>query len=265
VRNLPVEELEKVDKPDDSLDDRFVRKVFYVCLNSGKILLESGAETYRIEDTMVRMANNYGIDNVQVFVTTTVIILSMNDYSLSQTIRIEERANNLEKVVNINDLSRQITRGLPIKDAIKSIENIHETKMFPFWLVITAGAIVSAMFLLLFDGVPSDLPIAAFGGAVGVLITESIQRYTRIKFFNEFFAAFFIALSAVLYVEFGLGSQLETIIIAAVMPLVPGVLITNAIREMIRGHILAGTMKGAEASLTAIAIGAGVGLVFMMM
>lgn len=262
---MSIEPLETVDKPDDSLDDKFVRKVFYVCLNSGKILLESGAETYRIEDTMVRMANTYGIDNVQVFVTTTVIILSMNDYALSQTVRIEERANNLEKVVNINDLSRQITRGLPINEAIKTIETIHETKMFPLWLVILSGGVVAAMFLLLFKGTAIDIPIAVFGGMLGVLITESIQRYTKIKFFNEFFASFFIALFSVLYVDYGPGMQLETIIIAAVMPLVPGVLITNAIREMIRGHILAGTMKGAEASLTAIAIGAGVGLVFMLM
>lgn len=260
---MSVEELETVDKPDDSLDDAFVRNVFYVCLNSGKILLESGAETYRIEDTMIRMANNYGIDNVQVFVTTTVIILSMNDYALSQTIRIDERANNLQKVVNINDLSRSITKGLPIHEAINKIEDIHETKMYPFWLIVFTGGMVSIMFLLLFNGVPGDIPVAAAGGMVGVLITESIQRYTKIKFFNEFFAAFFIAVISVLYVELGPGLELETIIIAAVMPLVPGVLITNAIREMIRGHLMAGTMKGAEASLTAIAIGAGVGLVFM--
>lgn len=260
---MSFEELETVDKPDDSLDEAFVRKVFFVCLNSGKILLESGAETYRIEDTMVRMAGNYGIDNVQVFVTTTVIILSMNDYALSQTIRIDERANNLQKVVNINDLSRSISKGLPIKDAIKTIENIHETEMFPFWLVVFTGGMVAIMFLLLFNGAPVDIPVAAAGGMAGVLITESIQRYTKIKFFNEFFAALFIAVISVLYVEFGPGAALETIIIAAVMPLVPGVLITNAIREMIRGHLMAGTMKGAEASLTAIAIGAGVGLVFM--
>lgn len=149
---MSFEELETVDKPDDSLDEAFVRKVFFVCLNSGKILLESGAETYRIEDTMVRMAGNYGIDNVQVFVTTTVIILSMNDYALSQTIRIDERANNLQKVVNINDLSRSISKGLPIKEAINTIENIHETEMFPFWLVVFTGGVVAIMFLLLFNG-----------------------------------------------------------------------------------------------------------------
>lgn len=265
VSPLSVVELETVDQPDDSLDEGYVRKVFYVCLNSGKILMESGAETYRIEDTMVRMANSYGIDNVQVFVTTTVIILSMNDYGLSQTVRIEERANNLEKVVNVNDLSRQISAGLRLRDAVESVEKIHEAKVFPFWLVVGTGGVVAVMFLLLFSGSLVDIPIAALGGMGGVLITEGIQRYTKIKFFNEFFAALFIAAIAVLYVQYGPGRDLETIIISAVMPLVPGVLITNAIRELIRGHTLAGTMKGAEASLTAVAIGAGVGLVFMLM
>ena len=48
------------------------------------------------------------------------------------------------------------------------------------------------------------------------------------------------------------------------MPLVPGVPITNALRELIRGHFLAGSMKGIEAGLTAIAIGAGVGTVFLI-
>ena len=50
------------------------------------MLLESGAETYRIEDTMLRIASNYGIGNAQVFVTPTVIIFSLNDYALTQTL-----------------------------------------------------------------------------------------------------------------------------------------------------------------------------------
>lgn len=93
---------------------------------------------------------------------------------------------------------------------------------------------------------------------------EGIQRYTRVQFFTEFFAALYIATVAVILVNLDYGLMLDTIIIASVMPLVPGVLITNAIREMIRGHLMAGIMKGAEAGLTAIAIGAGVGLVLML-
>lgn len=257
-------ELEIIEAPDRVYSEDFVRDVFYIAINSGKILLENGAETYRIEDTMLRIASSYGIENAQVFVTPTVIIFSMNDYALTQTVRIEERANNLEKVDSINNLSRRISDGLPLKTAIKQLETIHEARMFPFWLVVLSGGIIGVMFLYLFEGVLIDVPAAFIGGAGGVLILEGILRYTKLKFFIEFFAALFIGIVSVLYVGSGPGQMLDTIVIASVMPLVPGVLITNAIREMIRGHLLAGIVKGAEAALTAIAIGAGVGLVFML-
>ncbi|WP_411843522.1 threonine/serine exporter family protein [Salinicoccus sp. HZC-1] len=257
-------ELEIIEAPDRVYSDDFVRDVFYIAINSGKILLENGAETYRIEDTMARIASRYGIENSQVFVTPTVIIFSMNDYALTQTVRIEERANNLEKVDSINNLSRRISGGLPLKKAIDQLETIHEARMFPFWLLVLSGGIIGIMFLYLFEGALGDVAGAFIGGAGGVLIMEGLLRYTKLKFFTEFFAALFIGLVGIIYVEYGPGGMLDTIVIASVMPLVPGVLITNAIREMIRGHLLAGIIKGAEAALTAVAIGAGVGLVFML-
>ncbi|MFC3420255.1 threonine/serine exporter family protein [Salinicoccus hispanicus] len=257
-------ELEVMEAPDKVLSEDFVRDVFYIAVNCGKMLLESGAETYRIEDTMLRIASSYGIENAQVFVTPTVIIFSLNDYALTQTVRIDERANNLEKIMSVNELSRRISAGLPLKRAISSLETIHNTIFFPFWLVVLSGGAIGFMFLLLFDGVVTDLPAAFIAGAGGVLIMEGIQRYAKVKFFTEFFAALYIAVVSIVLVGNGYGTMLDTIIIAGVMPLVPGVLITNAIREMIRGHLMAGVIKGAEAGLTAIAIGAGVGLVFLL-
>ena len=257
-------ELEVIEAPDEVLGEDFVRDVFYIVINCGKMLLESGAETYRIEDTMLRIASNYGIENAQVFVTPTVIIFSLNDYALTQTLRIEERSNNLEKVMVVNELSRRISDGLPLKQAIRGMEKIHNTRFFPLWLLVLSGGVIGIMFLLLFEGIARDIPAAFIGGAGGVFLMEGIQRYTRVQFFTEFFAALYIATVAVIFVELGYGIMLDTIIIASVMPLVPGVLITNAIREMIRGHLMAGIMKGAEAGLTAIAIGAGVGLVLML-
>lgn len=261
---LSTGELEVLRTPDESLKEGYVRDVFYLAINCGKMMLESGAETYRIEDTMMRISKNYGIKDPQVFVTTTVIIFSMNEYSLTQTVRIDYRGNHLEKVENINTLSRKIAGGMTLKKALDEVETIHDTITFPFWLMVAAGGMVGALFLLLFNGHVMDIPAAVIGGAVGVFVMEGLLRYTRIKFFTEFFASLVLSVVSYIYVSTGLGVNLDTIIIASVMPLVPGVLITNAVREMIRGHILAGTMKGAEAALTSTAIGAGVGLVFML-
>lgn len=49
-------------------------KVIDVVLIAGRILLESGAETYRVEDTMTRIAASYGLDDTYSFVTSTAII-----------------------------------------------------------------------------------------------------------------------------------------------------------------------------------------------
>lgn len=74
-------------------------------------------------------------------------------------------------------------------------------------------------------------------------------------------ASFLIGMIAYLFIVTGLGAELDKIIIGSVMPLVPGLLITNAVRDLIAGHLVSGISKGAEAFLTAFAIGTGVAVV----
>ena len=71
-------------------------KVIDLVLVAGRILLESGAETYRIEDTMNRMAASYGLKDTYSFVTSTAIIFSLNNRTNTRLIRIRERTTDLE-------------------------------------------------------------------------------------------------------------------------------------------------------------------------
>ncbi|MNJ01474.1 hypothetical protein D3C73_1611210 [compost metagenome] len=57
---------------------------------------------------------------------------------------------------------------------------------------------------------------------------------------------------------------MDKIIIGSVMPLVPGLLITNAVRDLMAGHLVSGLSKGADAFLTSFAIGTGIGLVLSL-
>lgn len=72
-------------------------KVIDVVLIAGRILLEGGAETYRVEDTMNRIAHSYGLHDTYSFVTSTAIIFSLNDRTNTRLIRIRERTTDLEK------------------------------------------------------------------------------------------------------------------------------------------------------------------------
>ena len=109
-----------------------------------------------------------------------------------------------------------------------------------------------------------DVPTALIAGGIGYAIADRLEIRTRVKFFAEFFAAFVVTVIATISVATGLGSEIDTIIIGSVMPLVPGLLITNAVRDLMAGSFVSGLSKGAEAFLTAFAIGAGVALVLSL-
>lgn len=115
--------------------------------------------------------------------------------------------------------------------------------------------------MIMFKGEWNDFLPSMIAGGAGYLSFVYFHRFVPIKFFSEFLAAFVIGLLSLLFVIVGVGHQLDKIIIGSVMPLVPGLLVTNAIRDLMAGHLVSGLSKGAEAFLTAFAIGAGIAVI----
>ena len=99
---------------------------------------------------------------------------------------------------------------------------------------------------------------------IRILTFSFVQRYIQIKFFSEFVAAAVVISIAATFTKLGIATNQDIITIASVMPLVPGILITNAIRDLLAGELLAGMSRGVEAALTAFAIGAGVAIVLLI-
>lgn len=233
------------------------------CLLAGRLMMEAGAETYRVEDTMERIAETQELSSTHSFVTPTGIIFTPGSPYHTKLIRIKSRSTDLEKVALVNDVSRKLsTNDYTLEQAYAKLQEIEQANvMFPLWLQVIAAAIASACFLILYEGIWSDVPAAFFAGGVGFIIATKMQELTKVSFFAEFVAALFIGLIGFGAISVGLGTQLDKIIIGSVMPLVPGLLITNAVRDLMAGHFVSGLSKGAEAFLTAFAIGAGVALV----
>lgn len=238
-------------------------EVIDLCLLAGKIMLQCGAETYRVEDTMTRIAAALGIPHSHSYVTPTGIIFSIDGTEPAKLIRISERTTDLYKVTVVNSISRKISSGeISVSDAFKRLHEIERANFtFPIYQQILAAAISSGCFLLMFQGKWSDFLPAILTGGLGFISFVYVHKAVKIRFFSEFLAALIIGLSAYLFVGAGIGTQLDKIIIGSVMPLVPGLLITNAVRDLMAGHLVAGLSKGADAFLTACAIGTGIAVV----
>lgn len=240
-------------------------EIMEVCLLAGKIMLQSGGETYRVEDTMMRMAAAFGIENTHSYVTPTGIFFSAEGEEPSKTklIRIMARSTDLKKVALVNSISRKITSGdVNLSEAYSLLKELEELNMtFPFMVQVAAASIASGCFMIMFMGEWIDFIPSMLTGGLGYFGFLYFHRFIPIRFFSEFLASFIIGLLAVIFVKTGLGQQLDKIIIGSVMTLVPGLLLTNAVRDLMAGHLVSGLSKGADALLTAFAIGSGIALV----
>ncbi|ANC75681.1 MULTISPECIES: threonine/serine exporter family protein [Bacillales] len=240
--------------------------IMAVCLLAGKIMLQSGAETYRVEDTMMRIASSFGAYQSHPYVTPTGILFSVegNEPTKTKLIRIVERTTDLEKVAQVNGISRRISAGeFTIEEAYKELKKIGESgSPYSLWIHVLAAAVSSGCFLIMFQGEWRDFFPAFITGGLGFLSLLYFHQLVPIKFFSEFSASLLIGLQALFFVSTGIGGELDKIIIGSVMPLVPGLLITNAVRDLMAGHLISGLAKGADAFLTAFAIGAGIAVIF---
>ncbi len=241
-------------------------KIMEVCMLAGKIMLRSGAETYRVEDTMVRIAASAENLVSHSYVTPTGILFSIEGREPTKFTRIVERSTDLEKVSKVNSISRQLSGGiLTIDEALNRLKELeNENLYFSVWFQLLAAASASGCFLIMFGGEWRDFIPAFLAGGLGYSGLLYVHYIVRIRFFAELTAAFIIGSISYCMLALHIGTELDKIIIGSVMPIVPGVLITNAIRDLMAGHLVSGLSKSAEALLTAFAIGSGIALTFAL-
>lgn len=239
-----------------------------VSLLAGKIMLENGAETYRVEDTMMRIALSYGIDESHSFVTPTGIMFSIETEEPTKTklVRISRRTTDLYKVSAVNAVSRKISAGdLTVAQAYQELKAIQKAPMFfSFSMQVAAAALTSGCFVILLKGSWDNTIPAMISGALAYFLLLKVAAAVPTMFFSEFIAALAGGLAAHFLYQIGLGSELDRIIVGTLIPLVPGLLITNAVRDLMAGHFISGLAKGAEAVFTALAIGTGIAVVMTL-
>lgn len=246
--------------------ETFYQDLLDTCLTAGELMIEGGSEMYRVEDTMMRIAKSAGEPDPRVFVVPTGVFMSLDHGNYCQTLLVHERNINLELVDRINSLSRAFAeQKITLKEVKREVNNIASGGFptFPVWLQTIGAAILSATLMVMFmnnyDWI--DFPAAAIVGATGFISFYYFKRFTNVKFLSELVAAVIMTVLAAGLVHIFPQMIIDHILTGALMPLVPGLALTNALRDLFKGDILSGMVKICEALLTAFALGGGVGIV----
>lgn len=236
--------------------------------DAARAMLENGGETYRAEDVAMGILASQGGMEAECFATSTGLMLSFvgaDGQVRSVVRRIKKRGMNLERVSRIDRMVRDLAADkLGIDEASKELDVIERSKDRPLAVKALASAAGAGFFTLLFGGIALD---AATAACIGVLISLLAVGITRLHLpdFLISLAGGALAAGASLGLHaYGLPIDVNIVIIGVIMLLVPGVAITNAIRDTIAGDLVAGLARGADAFLTAAAISAGAGGAFTL-
>lgn len=232
---------------------------------AGTIILENGGEVYRAEDTVTRICESRGnINDIDVFATPNVLFVSFNFMGdvITNLRRSKNPSINLNKIELINEFSRNfVEKNMDFLEARDELFRIKNKKNQSPLERIIPGTIASCAFSLILGGGIRELIATGISSFFMLLILEKLKEYNLTFFLNIFIGAFSASLFALITVLVNISNSFDTIVIASIMILVPGVSITNAMRDTLSGDFVSGLTRLMEAVVIALAIVFGVGII----
>ena len=240
-------------------------KILTLANMTGKIALQSGAETYRVEDIISRICKHYGL-NAQCFVSITCIITSVRNHKgelFSSVERVSSRTTNLNKIHSINQLVRDLKK-YDFDEFTREVVKINREIPYPKYIYFLAHCLGAFFFALLFKGNIRDALTAFIGGGIIFLISDFANKLQTNSFFLNTLGGFFCTLFSYLGVKVGFTETVSYSTIGTIMLLVPGIALTNAIRDLVVGDLLSGMSRAVEAFLVGAALASGTGFALFL-
>lgn len=227
----------------------------------GYELAMCGAETYRVEESIRRILESYGV-TPEVFAIPNCLTVSMETPEgtvLTRMRRIGYHGNDMDRLERYNSLCRALcTRRPSLETAREWVRTTQgEMRTYPLGVILLGDFVGAAGFALFFHGTWAD---CLCGGVCGILVgivNRFLDRWKTNQFFSTLAASFLMALLAYACGAAGLAPNPDVAIIGALMILVPGLLFTNAMRDVIYGDTNSGVNRIVQVVLIAAALALG--------
>jgi uncharacterized membrane protein YjjP (DUF1212 family) len=229
-----------------------------VAMELGERLLICGAEVSRVEDTITRICRAYGAVRVDVFTITSSIVVTAfpaEGVPVTQTRRIAGQVYDLTALSELNALSRRICAAHPCAAQVDDeLARIGALPHYDFFQLLLIYALISGAFSFFFGG---GLCEAIAAAAIGVLIKCMQAGLDRLEV-NALLSVLLCSVAggfcAHACVAIGLAGSVGSISLGNVMLLIPGIALTNSIRDMFSGDTISGLLRFSEALVSSAAI-----------
>ena len=248
-----------VPMPEDVRDEQFYEELLEFAVSLANKLQASGAETYRVEETISHIIRAYGVEKIDSFVIPSCIMASLETEDgqvLTKIRRLKSGDTMIDGIERYSALSRRICTEKPSMSEARRMLRETEGSVCRYGSLIYY---ISAFFIgfgfgIFFGGTVWE---ACAGGVCCLATAAAVRLMGRLNsnaFFNSFVCSFILGFMANLLAAIGIGKNADIATIGAIMILVPGFLFTNSLRDVIYGDTMSGVNRLVQVLIIAIAL-----------
>lgn len=238
-------------------------------LDIGEAMLQSGAENFRLEDSLYRMCKSYGFVRYDVYVIPSNIQITVETPEgdiITQIRHIESTDLDFDRLDYLNNLSRYVCQNKPDEKLLheKYLEVMNREQQHPAIKYI-AGVMGGTGFAVFFGCGLMDAIVAVIASLIIVVVGEWLSKREKNLMIYNMILAFLAEAFIIEAVRFGIGSHPERIMIGIVMLLISALGTTNGIRDLLQRDFISGSLNIMNSFLGAAGIAFGIALAMLLL
>jgi uncharacterized membrane protein YjjP (DUF1212 family) len=233
-------------------------------LTMARALHTAGTTAQGLEDSLALLARGLGITNAQFFSTPTSIMCAFGELERQEThlLRLAPAGPNLARLSKLDRVVTDVLDGtISTQEALLRAESI-EGEPSPFGALVTilAFGLGSAGIASFLGGGVKEIAVGGLLGIITGSLEAAAQQRAALERVYEPIAAFAAAFLATSVAALLGPYAPSTAILAGIVVLLPGLVLTNAVRELAERHLASGTARLAGATMILLGLIFGVAL-----
>lgn len=253
----------------DTLSHERLTEVIKLALWAGQLLLQHGAESQQVEETIHRLTTALGCNWADILVSPNAIVMTALSGTEFRTKvrRVVAPGVNMTIVTDVSALHHRVESGeLDLAGLRAELRRISDAPgNYPRWLTVFMVGLACAAFSRLFGGDWAEFGVTLAASSSAMFVRQTLQRHYFNAYLVAIVTAFVAGGAAGAAYRLGFVSQPQVALASSVLLLVPGVPLINAVQDLLKGHTVAGLVRGFTGGLIAMCIALGLLLAMALM
>lgn len=244
-----------------ALEER--KKILNTAILAGELLLKNGAEIFRVQDTIDRIFESYGVTDGRVYVISNGIFITIGENTNDNYGAVRDvmpSTIRLDMIIKVNAVSREICeKKYSPEEAMKKLNDCTKVDKDNMPFMAFACGMGSGAFCYILGASITECIVATVLGILLQIFLMFMSGKNMSYFFSCIIGSAIVTLGSAAAVRFGINGSFNKIVIGSVISLFPGVVFTTSVRELFNSNYVSGIIHLMIALMTAVCIASGVG------